>query len=167
MPEHEGLYEVSSLGRVRSLDRTIIYSNGNCHQVAGKMLRFKRRKYLHVSVSKGDIETYWVVSRLVCWTFHGPPPTERHQAAHLDGNERNNTKENLVWATRKENESHKVGHGTHNRGERNHRSRLSEAEVKAIRAASGRCTQAELARHYRTSPSLISHIHRGKLWKHV
>lgn len=40
----------------------------------------------------------YLLDRLVCWTFHGPPPAWSEAVAHLDGNLNNNRKDNLAWA---------------------------------------------------------------------
>lgn len=46
------------------------------------------------------------VHRLVAKAFIGPPPSERHQINHLDGNQANNHVGNLEWVTPKENMRH-------------------------------------------------------------
>ena len=43
------------------------------------------------------------VHRIVCWAFHGEPPTDRHVVDHIDTNRANNRPENLRWVTRLEN----------------------------------------------------------------
>jgi hypothetical protein len=51
-------------------------------------------------------------TRRVCERTYGPAPSPAHQAAHLCGNRACLNKAHLVWATQKENEQHKSGHGT-------------------------------------------------------
>lgn len=52
------------------------------------------------------------VHRLVCQAWHGPSPSPKHHAAHYDGQNQNNTPDNLYWATARENVLDKKRHGT-------------------------------------------------------
>ena len=74
------------------------------------------------------------VHRLVCEAWHGRPPTEKHQVAHWDGNKANNHFGNLRWATPQENSHDCVRQGIDPVGVRNGRPKLSEADVREIRA---------------------------------
>lgn len=67
---YEGLYEVSNLGNVRSLDRTII-RRGKTTKIAGRNIKLKKSKtgYLECCLSKNDKQTYRLVHRLVGETF--------------------------------------------------------------------------------------------------
>lgn len=119
---YEGLYEVSSLGRVRSVDRCVV-NNGNIHKLTGRIIKQylnknKRcRSYLTpmISLSKNGKVRVVKVSFLVCTAFHGKRPKE-YQCMHLDGNPTNNNFDNLSWGTKKENYNEPI-----------RRKRLSEA----------------------------------------
>lgn len=90
----------------------------------------KRGKcYLAVSID-GKKQS---VHRLVCTAFHGPPPSNRHETRHLDGNGSNNRAENLTWGTSKENTQDKRLHGTYHEGHKNPKAKLSPREVQEIR----------------------------------
>jgi len=52
-----------------------------------------------------------LVHRLVCEATHGPPPTVKHQAAHLCGVRNCVAMAHLRWATQRENEDDKIVHG--------------------------------------------------------
>src|SRR6516164_11851118 len=73
-------------------------------------------------------------SCLVCEAWHGRPPTEKHQVAHWDGNKANNHFGNLRWATPQENSHDCVRQGIDPVGVRKGRAKLSEADVREIRA---------------------------------
>jgi DNA-directed RNA polymerase specialized sigma24 family protein len=71
------------------------------------------------------------VHRWVCMAFNGPQPSSVHECAHLDGNKANNHYSNLAWVTKKENESHKVQHGTVLTREKNHAAKLDQRMANA------------------------------------
>lgn len=103
---YEGLYQVSNLGRVRSLDRVIQYKNGSKHLHKGNILPQRKRRrnsnYLSVSLYKNDIGKTCVVHRFVAIAFI-PNPENKPQVNHKDENPENNCVENLEWVTSYEN----------------------------------------------------------------
>lgn len=99
IPGFEGKYEVSNLGRVKSLARTIIRSNGWPRPIAERILRPGPRPSGHLTVALQGVRTQ-NVHTLVLLAFVGPRPTPQHQARHINGDEKDNRVENLEWATR-------------------------------------------------------------------
>lgn len=117
----EGIYEVSSFGRVRSVPR------GGRRSV---VLRpsIDKKGYARVDL-RGSTKK---VHRLVLTAFDRPAnPGE--EGAHLDGNPSNNCRENLAWKTSSENKDDQRRHGTMPRGEQRARSALSDDDVRQIR----------------------------------
>jgi len=112
---YEGIYEVSSHGRVRSVDRTVTRSDGRVHRHKGKVLSAglsKRGGYPLVSLyTQGKNQSHYVHS-LVAETFIGPRP-DGTEVCHNDGNPTNNHVDNLRYGTSSDNELDKVRHGTH------------------------------------------------------
>lgn len=104
------------------------------------------------------------VHRLVCEDAYGPPPTRLHEVAHSCGNRSCVARTHLRWATHVENEADKLAHGTHQFGERNPQSRLTDAEVEQIRALRGQQTQREIAAKFNVSQSAVSFIQTGSRW---
>lgn len=106
------------------------------------------------------------VSRLVCATFHGPAPSPRHHAAHLNGDSLDNRPQNLTWKAPAENEADKILHGTSNRGERQGQSKLTADQIREIRQVyrAGGVYQRTLAERYGVAQSHISMIINGKQW---
>lgn len=90
-------------------------------------------------------------------------------AAHLDGNRGNNCPSNLGWVTSKENESHKVSHGTKAEGSRCGAAKLNETVVLIIRSAYrvGLATQVELAKAFGVSQTKISNAVNYRTWRNV
>ena len=113
---HEGAYEVSNHGRVRSLDRTIIYKNGRVQQYPGRILKLlpASNAYLQVKVDSKKL-----VHRLVLEAFVGPP-REGEECRHLDGNPKNNHLTNLRWGSRRENSLDRTRHGTDRNASKTH-----------------------------------------------
>ena len=99
----EGYYEVSNLGRVRSLDR--VDSVGRVR--IGKILKqsAKNNGYMHLVLSANGIKKNAHAHRLVAQAFI-PNPLNKMDVNHIDGDKTNNKVDNLEWATRSENQKH-------------------------------------------------------------
>lgn len=163
-------YEVSNLGNVRSL------AYGGKRNSLRRFPRIKKQTlakdgYLRVTLCRNSrsesqvIET-WLVHRLVMCAFRPNEIATNLDVAHLDGNKTNNVLSNLVWATRKENESHKILHGTRAEGERNGQHKICGKCASAIRhlAGIGVVPQRELANAFGVSQSNVSAILLKKSW---
>lgn len=109
------------------------------------------------------------LTRLICTRVNGDAPTPEHHAAHSCGNGHLGcvTKRHLSWKTRSENEADKLAHGTHNRGERHNMAKLTEADVRQIRALKGTASQREIAARFGIKQSTVSDVQSRKVWKHV
>lgn len=108
------------------------------------------------------------VARLVCEAFHGAPPTPRHEAAHNDGDRLNNASANLRWATSADNHADKRLHGTNNAGTKHGMSKITDADVSAIRrAAASGMTQKAVAVQFGISQANASLINARKAWGHI
>ncbi|SFL17466.1 HNH endonuclease [Methylorubrum salsuginis] len=106
-------YEIDDQGEVYSRGRTLV--------------RIPNSKgYLRVFLRLSGKTHSRYVHRLVCETFRGPAPTGT-ECAHLNGVRSDCRLANLIWATKAENEGHKVEHGTRLCGEAVSGAVLSEA----------------------------------------
>lgn len=164
----EGLYEVSSLGNVRSLDRDFALSSGTRYRRKGKILSFNVKKGLHpyrrVVMSKNGEASLCLVSRLVLSAFDRPPlPGE--QACHNNSNPSDNRIENLRWDTPVGNYLDRAANGTHPLGEKNNKARIREVDVKFIRESNLPCKALGL--HFGLSPKYVSNIKQNISWKHL
>jgi hypothetical protein len=115
----------------------------------------KDGKYLRINIRYKR----YLVHRLVAEAFC-PNPDSKSDVNHIDGDPNNNRASNLEWTTRKENICHALRIGLQP-------TKLSENDVKEIRAMKGRLKGIEIANLYGVHPSTISEILTHKIWKHV
>jgi hypothetical protein len=164
VPGHEGFYEVSNLGQVRSVDR-VINTSYRPQKHKGILLKrnLKRNGYYTVRLTWPVDKTYSVHS-LVASAFHGPKPPGYH-CCHNNGIKTDNRAVNLRWGTPKENRNDMQMHGTLPRGETNGNSRLRAEDVIAIRASNK--LYRVLAVEYCVSLSHIKKIKRRLTWAHI
>jgi hypothetical protein len=117
IPGYEGYYEVSDHGRVRSVERVVVRSDGRSCRYPGVVLQPFLRDDCHRTVTlarDGRRQTRWVY-QLVMLAFVGPPPPGM-EVCHWDGNGSNDVLSNLRYDTRSANIRDQVRHGTHNSG---------------------------------------------------
>ena len=94
---YEGIYEVSDLGRVRSLPRMLTDSKGRRHPVPMKILREHDRKgYVGYRLCNGSAIVEFSAHRLVAMAFI-PNPDNLPIVNHRDENPKNNQVSNLEW----------------------------------------------------------------------
>jgi len=167
VPGFEGLYEVSDLGRVRSL--WCAAARQNCPRKTPLMLKQGTTAYARVDLCKDRVRTPTQVHILVLTTFVCPRPAGM-EGAHCDGNSRNNRLTNLAWKTHVDNEADKKLHGTAPVGERHGRAKLTAADVAMIRASwvprSKTQDQRALAERYGVSVFAIQKVVARKTWTH-
>lgn len=107
-----------------------------------------------------------IVAHRVCLTLaYGEPPTPEHQASHapvICHNRACINPRHLSWKTRTENNHDTFLDGTHNRGERSGRSKLTVKEVRAIRTDTR--PHRKIATDYEVGATTIHSIKSGKNW---
>lgn len=161
---YEGQYEVSSLGRVRSLDRTVV-RNGKERQLKSRILGCNvtsKNSPGYPTVGLNHRTAY--VHHLVLEAFAGPRPP-RHEACHCNGIRTDNRAANLRWDTPSANQNDRVTHGTSNRGERCGSAKLTEAQVIEILRSPER--GYEIAKRFGLAQQTICNIRKRRIWAHV
>ena len=113
----EGLYEVSNMGRVKSLERKVFYPNSkwgkNTNGVIRKerMLKLNCKRYCGVTLcDTKNIRSYPSVHRLVAEAFI-PNTNNKATVNHKNGIKTDNRVQNLEWATYSENTKHAIETG--------------------------------------------------------
>lgn len=165
VPGYEGFYEVSDMGRVRSVDRIDSRNHFRAAQEMKQSLIDGR--YLRVTLTRGGKEKTRKVHQLVLEAFVGPRPCGM-EGCHNNGIATDCRLPNLRWDTKKGNADDRRKHGTLRYGNEHYAAKLSETQVREIyarRCAGESC--GSLAREFGVSPQLISRIGKREIWKHL
>lgn len=121
---YEGYYQVSSEGRIKSLDRIVISRNRwgfhNRHY-KGRLLKFELNKdgYFYCGLCKDSRRIMYIVHRLVAEAFINNPEC-KSEVNHIDGNKQNSRVNNFEWMTHEENMDDAVKNGLLNNKGKNH-----------------------------------------------
>lgn len=174
---YEGLYEVSSLGRVRSVERRAPLRAG--YQSGTRTVRerilanalvghAKWGGYHAAHLCKGGVRRLRYVHRLVVSAFVRPLG-RKEQINHLNGIKTDNRLENLEVVDSLGNIRHALATGLRDgRGEQNHKAVLQPGDVRIIREriAMGH-TLGLIADEYGVQRACISKIKHGRNWTHL
>lgn len=171
----EGSYEVSSWGRVRSVNRVVMAKNGYARALSGRIRVFHRSPggYPAVGFRAAGVGRTMLVHRLVAFAFI-PNPNDYLEVNHLDGDKYNARVENLEWCTRIQNNDHAWATGlsklnpTPPCGEVIHTSKLTADQIVSIRAERlAGASLKEIAKKYGVRNTNICAICLRQTWKHV
>lgn len=162
---HEGAYEVSDHGRVRSITRTIMLRRKDGIRpwiYRGRVLKPTPASHHYPTVKiRGRGECVHV---MVLTAFTGPCP-EGSQCRHLDGDRSNPRLDNLCWGTRTENSADSMRHGTRMRGTKFPLAVLDDDKVRMIKASV--LSTRDLAEQLKVCDETVRRVRVGKGWIHV
>lgn len=172
---YEGLYQVSNIGSVRSLDRihptTSNVGNATLYKRKGSVMSPKTEKsgYITQTLSKDKITKTRKVHRLVAQAFI-PNPEKKPQVNHKNGIKSDNRVENLEWVTTFENRQHAYDTGLQKptKGTLNGMAVYTERDVEfvSIQYAMG-MKQVDIERTYEYSKAFVHSVVNNKSWRHV
>ncbi|QBO37434.1 HNH endonuclease [Periweissella cryptocerci] len=100
VPDFEGLYEVSNLGRIKSPEGKITESRFHGERRWKERIikqKTDKKGYKRVSLYKDKTQHTFLVHRIVAKTFLGTSPKGKEIINHIDGNPSNNVVDNLEW----------------------------------------------------------------------
>lgn len=156
---YEGIYEISSLGNVKSLNRVVIDHSGKPRGISEKILKFNydKNRYRSVMLCKSGKPIRAKVHHLVCNAFNSKRPSFYNSMVnHIDGDKQNNTPVNLEWCTAKHNVDHAIRNGLFV----NKRRVLTKEQCECILLDNR--SQWVIANDYNVSQATVSHIKTGK-----
>lgn len=109
---YENEYEVSNLGRVKSLERYVVRKDGSVRHLQERIIKqnLTKKGYLTVRLHKNGKSEEGKVHRLVAVAFL-ENPENKPQIDHIDGNKKRNIVSNLRWVTNYENSHNKTTYG--------------------------------------------------------
>jgi hypothetical protein len=165
---YEGLYEVSDLGRVRSLDRVSLLQGKYKRFAKGRVLKpIPNSKGYHlVTLSKDGIQKTPSVHQLVLQAFVGPCP-EGQLVRHGPGGKDDNRLSNLSYGTPKQNMADRLRDGTAIYGDTHPMAKLTEEQARWILSMKGVMRQVDIAKQLDVGWWQVSKIIKGKGWAHV
>lgn len=174
VPGYEGCYSVTSNGEVISEKRAFtVMRKGTAMEVLKKERTLKGVKnpdgYSIVRLYKDGISKPHKVHRLVAKAFLPPPEfPDQNEVRHKEGDPSKNTKYDLEWGTRADNQKDRERHGTKCIGEKNPSAKSAENDILQIRArvAAGE-TMTSVANDFNMSKANVSAIFNNKIWKHL
>ena len=172
--DYEGHYQVSSIGRVKSLARLVESRKGvfgNKKELILKTAK-NRKGYLCVKLCKVvddlSVSKKGIIHRLVANEFL-ENASNKPQVNHKNGIKDDNRVGNLEWSTASENVIHSLVNNLKipQKGSEHGMSKLTEKDVLEIRAIGRTKTLKEVGNMYGVDMSLISLILLEKAWKHL
>lgn len=165
---YEGIYECSSLGNIRVLERRTLDKKGVIQVFKPKKLKLINQSngYLKINLIKDGIQKTKLVHRLIAQSFLGDSDKTVN---HINGIKTDNRIENLEWVTLSENHIKAFEIGLKDlKGEKSPVSKLTNEQVIEIRELIKKgYTQEKIASQFNVKRQLISKIKLGQRWSHV
>jgi hypothetical protein len=164
---YEGLYQISNLGRVKSLSRTTIRRNGSPSPVKEKILSpsFKA-DYKVLNLCKNGKKVLTRVHILIAKAFIDNPDNQP-LVCHKNDIKYDNRLENLYWGNHSTNGFDANNNGIGTRGSANGMAVLNASQVREIRELLETDTVSNISRKFGVSRGAINDIRNRRNWKHI
>lgn len=172
IPGFEGQYQASTLGNIRSVNRTQVFIQNNKkikRNVKGRILAFAKPhgtcQYFQVALGHGT-KTF-NVHRLIAITFLENPLNKKF-VNHKNFNKLDNTVKNLEWVSLSENAKHYTSSANSKKDGAYKNAKLTVKQVLEIRIlCENKIDQKIIGEEYGVSKSMISLIHNRERWGHI
>lgn len=171
MLNYEDLYEVSNLGRIKSVTRNNIDSIGRNVQRRSQIIKSIPKKigYCFINVYRDGKRYKYNTHKIVALTWI-PNPENKYTINHINGVKHDNRVENLEWCTVKENVHHAIATGLSKRkGTDNTNACLDEKQVVEIRSSyiKKKGNIKKLSEKYKVSTSIISDVVNNRTYNNI
>ncbi len=173
---YEGLYQVSNLGRVKSLERLVTPRPGVAYTRPEQIIKHnygsKIKGYPNLNLCRDGRVVNALIHRLVAQAFI-PNPDNKRCINHIDGDKNNFKISNIEWVTHSENTKHAFRTGlqkqNHVFGTGHGMSKMNGLYVQVIREtyASNMGSQRSIAEYFKVAQATIRNIIIRKTWSHI
>jgi len=172
---YEAIYQISNLGRIKSLKRSFVkrMRNGEPKTVfmpeTIRSTRYTKAGYNKISLWNNGKAKHLLIHRLVGEYFvFNPDPINFKQIGHIDNNPSNPRWDNLKWGTQKMNIQYAVECGRWHTGNKNHKTKLKESDIPVIRKLiSENVTSRNIGKQFNVGHAAILSIKNNNTWKHI
>lgn len=156
---------VSSIGRVKGLQRTIVSSVGKVYTLYERILSASpKSEYANCRFTRSGNLMY--VHKLVALAFI-PNPNNYTVVNHINGNKRDNRIDNLEWCTKSHDAIHAVKMGLRDPTKRKAKI-LDRLQVKVIKMCLFEgLNEKEISEYFKVRRDLIFRIRYGSIWSSV
>jgi len=162
---YEGLYQISNLGRVKSLNKLKGKNTKTKEIIMNPSIN--KKGYKCIVLCKNSKQKHFRVHRLVAQSFI-PNSENKKIVNHIDCNKINNHESNLEWVTHKENEIHAKANGLKPHGESHGRAKLTKQDIYKIKQLiKNNFKLKSIAFLFEISITHVSRIKNNKSWRCV
>lgn len=158
IPDYDGKYQASTLGRIKSS----MTHNGTSERILRQTPT--RKGYVSCGLYKNKKRASFLIHRLVALTYV-PNPENLPEVNHKKGDKKDNRPCAIEWNTHDDNVSHAVENSLIQKGEKCHSAKLTDKDVLKIRASNFNAEY--LSEIYNVSKNTIWQVKRRSTWTHI